>query len=91
LDVRVLAIECENPEGSVPITVSQIQTDGSSVPADPLELKDNGELPDECPGDGEYAGSFNAPTLRRPPGEYRVTFWNPAIACETLTIKVQGP
>lgn len=74
-EVRLVALDviCAESQPPVRVVVERQAADGGWTSVDSRVLKDDGEAPDECAGDGEHTGSWQGSA----PGAYRLRFWNP--------------
>lgn len=79
VEFRVLSIDCAWPRPLPAVAVRRAS--GSSATVDYLNFRDDGLIPDQVAGDGEFHAVWTVP---EPPGrEYRVT-----VGAETLRIRV---
>lgn len=74
-EVRLVALDiiCAESQPPVRVVVERQAADGAWTSVDSRLLKDDGEAPDECAGDGEHTGTWRSSV----PGTYRLRFWNP--------------
>lgn len=86
LRIVALALECEKSDGTVPLAVAPLNSDGTpGATVETKALLDGGVDGDECVGDGEHALVW----ARNVPGTYKLALWPGTVDEDSLIVDVK--